>query len=238
MTQTIYPGAVKSWSERRDPDLARDKARSLDGVCGIVLHTTGYGEGVRAGDNKHKGDEAAIGVEYARRMDRNLKYKGHFLIARDGTVYQFAPLEFAAWHTGGGSRPHYKGSAWKRALAGRCKWWPGRMRSLGLSAASPADLPAWQPYRGRTSVNWRTVGIDFLAARPGQDYTQAQLDAGAALVSWLCDVIGIVRSRAHVTDHSEISPWDRSKKDGTPWDFDARFPWGRFWHAVKTRTCS
>jgi hypothetical protein len=57
---------------------ARGNKRSLEKINSIIIHTTGYGAGLKRLKEKHAGDLVAIGADYAKRMANILKYKGHF----------------------------------------------------------------------------------------------------------------------------------------------------------------
>ena len=54
--------------------------RSLSKINSIIIHTTGYGAGLKRIKEHNKNDLATLGSAYAKRMAGVLKYKGHFLI--------------------------------------------------------------------------------------------------------------------------------------------------------------
>jgi len=111
----------------------------------IVLHITA-GPTARSAINTFKASVAPHRVS------------AHFVIDRDGTVFQLLPVEDTAWHA--------------------------------------------------SAVNSRSVGIEH-AAQPGLlPCTEEQYKASAALVSWLCNLLGIPCDRLHVKGHSEASPQD------------------------------
>ena len=80
--------------------IAQGGNRNLAAVNSIIIHTTGYGAGLKRLKEKHKDSQGnvdeeslrKIGEGYAKRMANILKYKGHFLIDHLGVVYQFLPL--------------------------------------------------------------------------------------------------------------------------------------------------
>ena len=91
------------------------------------------------------------------------RVSAHFVIDRDGTVYQLVDINDTAWH------------------ASEC--------------------------------NSRSVGIEHVAmaatgAAPGLPATDAQYEASAALVKWLCDRMSVACDRLHVRTHNEASPQD------------------------------
>ena len=214
------------WDGPRDPDLYRRQRRTRETVTTIIQHTTGYGAHLAGLERLHPDQ---LDLAFARWQGKNLKYKPHLLIGRTGRVFQFAPLRIVAWHTG---HRDWEGLS----PIGQVRWgpwWAARYPAL----TSPLDLPAWAPVDGRRSPNTRSVGIDWLAPRPGEPYTTEQYEAGAALVDWLCTELAIPRDCRHVVTHSEVHPIDRTRA-GKPWDFDERWDAARFWAGVLTRVCS
>ncbi len=87
------------------------------------------------------------------------RVSAHFVIDRDGTVYQLLPLSDTAWHA--------------------------------------------------SQVNSVSVGIEHVAISGGKlPVTEAQYEASAALVGWLCGQLDIPCTRAFVKSHFEASPKD------------------------------
>jgi len=217
------PWVSKSWDDRGDPDLAPKRLRHYEQVICIVLHTTGYGTGLGALDDKYL-DQLRVDLEYARRLHRILKYKGSFLVGRTGAVFQMAPLCFTSWHSSSAQVSQLEVGA---QLMKNRQWWFDANPGLD----TPLDLPAWRPIKKAASINTRSVGIDFLAPKPGDVYFEEQIRSGARLVAELCTMLDIPNDTRHVTDHSTVHPGDlpagRGKPSG-PWDFDSRFPWTRF----------
>ena len=219
------------WNERLDPDLSPDRVRDAETIVGIINHTTGYGVGLRRLDQRHGEDARTIDGAYARRMASILTYKATFMIGRTGLLFQFAPLKYRTHHTGGGKQ--------KRLAAYRadvCDDIPEHEQWWHLRYPYPPgvlDLPVWAPLpNGKRSPNTRSVGIDWLAPRPGESYTVEQYATGARLIAFLCDGLNIPADPLHVNDHSAVHPIDRSR-NGKPWDFDSRFDWPGLWRRIR-----
>jgi hypothetical protein len=193
--------------------IAQGGNRNLAAVNSIIIHTTGYGAGLKRLKEKHKDPQGnldeeglgKIGKDYAKRMANILKYKGHFLIDHLGVVYQFLPLSEVAWHTGSSKR---------RSLnkAEPAQWWASRWEGL----KRPTDLPAWV----RNSPNKSSVGIDLLAHGNGaitMGYTEAQYQSLTKLISALCEDLNIPRERKHIVGHEDVDPISRGNKKAG-WD--------------------
>lgn len=87
------------------------------------------------------------------------RVSAHFIIDRDGTVYQLMSISETAWHA--------------------------------------------------SAVNAHSVGIEHVAVPGSLPATEAQYAASAALVKWLCGMMGIPIDRNHVRGHNEASPIDK-----------------------------
>jgi N-acetyl-anhydromuramyl-L-alanine amidase AmpD len=111
----------------------------------IVLHIT-------AGPTAHSA------IETFRTSKAPQRTSAHFVIDRDGTVYQLVDTVYAAWHA--------------------------------------------------SQVNACSVGIEHAAIPEALPATQAQYEASAKLVAWLCHSLEIPCDRAHVLGHNEASPKD------------------------------
>lgn len=221
----ILPPSNDVSGRLRPQDRGRDRLRDVRDIAGCILHTTGYGPGVEALDKRHGSDEATIGHAFAVRQASVLDYKPHFLIGRDGAVYQILPLGLVAFHTGSGHRAAYMRPGWAQAQATPARnlsWWHERFPSL----SSPLDLPFWRQHAH--GINGRSWGLDFLAPRPGETYTYAQVHSAAKLVAYVAHSLGHPVGNMHVLDHSSVNPIDRSNAHGA-WDLGESFPWDRFY---------
>lgn len=221
----IIPPSHDVSGRLRPQDRARDRLRDVADVVGCVMHTTGYGPGVEALDKRLGRDEAVTGHTFAVRQASVLDYKPHFLIGRDGAVYQIYYLAYAAPHTGSGHRASYMRSGWAQTMATPARnlaWWHERFPSL----SSPLDLPFWRQHQH--GINGRSWGLDLLAPRPGEAYTGAQVTAAAQLIAHVAHSLGHPVGNMHVLDHSSVNPIDRSNAHGA-WDLGGAFPWDCFY---------
>ena len=214
--------ATPIW-QHPDPDLSAKRRRPVGQVTCGILHTTGYGAGLKRLD---KSDLSPIGIDaaYAQRMANILEYKGHLLIGRTGGVWQMMPLAYIGYHTGSSKRGKYKTDAWKRSKSKPMQWWLDRFPDLD----TPLDLPAW----ARKSPNKVSWGIDFLAPKPGETYTEDQYRSGAKVVVLCARICGHDIDETHITTHSDVHPLDRTNKFG-PWDLGKRWDREKFWRLVR-----
>jgi len=191
----------------------RAQRRSLGKINSIIIHTTGYGVGLRRLKSKYNGDLAAIGEAYAKRMANVLKYKGHFLIDHTGVIYQFLPLKEVAWHTGSSKRS-------KLNREQPFAWWTTRWPNL----KKPTELPSWI----ENSPNKVSVGIDLLAHGNGSltnGYTPEQYESLIELINALCEDLDIERRRDLIVGHEDVDPISRGNKKAG-WD-PGHFDWDR-----------
>lgn len=205
----------RATDELKPSTTKRGKHRAMGQVNSIIVHTTGYGVGLKRLHKKFKTLEA-IDEAYANRMARILKYKGHFLIGYTGTIYQFLPLNEEAWHTGSGKR-----NALRKFSKRPAKWW--RERWAG-KVDGPMKHVCWQPdNNGRISVNARTIGIDLLAHGPVlPGYTDSQYKSLDKLTRALCVDLKLPFDRLRVLGHEDVHPIDRNG-----WDPGKKFVWER-----------
>jgi N-acetyl-anhydromuramyl-L-alanine amidase AmpD/V8-like Glu-specific endopeptidase len=72
-----------------------------------------------------------------------------------------------------------------------------------------------------SQANTRSIGIEHVANSKGLMPTEAEYQASACLVAWLCAQLGIPADREHIVGHHAISP--RDQHDDCPdavWDWD------------------
>tara|TARA_Y100000310_G_scaffold300835_1_gene336817 strand:+ start:1594 stop:2367 length:774 start_codon:yes stop_codon:yes gene_type:complete len=183
----------------------KGQKRSLSKINSIIVHTTGYGVGLKRIKERNEGDLVAIGSVYAKRMAGILKYKGHFLIDHVGVIYHLIPLGEVAWHTGSGIRKKLKTEKPRG-------WWARRWKNLD----NPTKLPSWK----ENSPNKVSVGIDLLAHGNGaivKGYTDAQYESLARLVKALCEDLDIPVEREYIVGHEDVDPISRGNKKAG-WD--------------------
>jgi len=179
---------------------SKGAGRSLSSINSVIIHTTGFGPGLKRINDLNKGDLAAIGNTYAHRMANILKYKGHFLIDHVGVIYQFIDLKEVAWHTGSGKRKALSKSS-------PPEWWSARWPKLKF----PTELPSWC----KKSPNKVSVGIDLLAHGNGSlvpEYTKAQYESLAKLIKALCTDLDIPIDRENIVGHEDVDPISRGNK--------------------------
>jgi N-acetyl-anhydromuramyl-L-alanine amidase AmpD len=183
----------------------KGSTRTLSKINSIIIHTTGYGVGLKRINERNTDELATIGSVYAKRMSSVLKYKGHFLIDHVGIVYHFIPLDEVAWHTGSSKRNKLKKEK-------PFDWWALRWKEMGY----PTELPSWEG----NSPNKVSVGIDLLAHGNGaivSGYTDKQYESLARLIKALCADLEIPVDRKYIVGHEDVDPISRgSKKAG--WD--------------------
>ena len=191
-----YHAADKLFASKTD----KGSQRSLSKINSIIIHTTGYGAGLKRLKEKYGDDLATIGDAYALRMANILKYKGHFLIDHVGVIYHLIPLVEVAWHTGSSKRKKLK-TEWRHS------WWTERWEGI----SNPTELPSWEG----GSPNKVSVGIDLLAHGGGaivKGYTDAQYESLAVLVRALCADLNIPIERKYIVGHEDVDPISRGNK--------------------------
>lgn len=105
----------------------------------------------------------------------------HFVIDRDGTVYQLLPISDTAWH------------------ASQCNAHSVGIEHVALSAVGATGLN--QAHAAAIANGTQRPFLEMLA-------TDSQYEASGKLVAWLCQQIDITCDRAHVRTHHEASPAD------------------------------
>jgi len=136
---TIYPKAI--WT----PLLGHSAPGTILQRYLIVLHIT-------------QGSTAIGAIETFQTSVAPHRVSAHFVIDRDGTVYQLLDLAETAWHA--------------------------------------------------SAVNGRSIGIEHVAIANKLLATDAQYQASAELVNWLCGILYVLCDRAHVVTHNEASVQD------------------------------
>jgi hypothetical protein len=219
---TIAPWATPLW-QVPDPDLSPKRARPVEQVTCGVLHTTGYGPGVERLDESDLSPEE-IDLAYAQRLANVLEYKGHLFIGRTGGVWTMMPLAFVGYHTGSGKKQQYKTGRWLKHKSKPMAWWRERFEDYD----TPLDFPAW----AKGSPNKVSWGVDFLAPKPNDTYTDAQYRSGAKVAVLCATICGHPIDDRHITTHSDVHPLDRTNKWG-PWDLGTRWDRDRFWREIR-----
>lgn len=168
----------------------------------IVVHIT---------DGQPRLDRA---VEHLCKPDG--KVSAHFLIVRSGEVLQLVRLQDTAWHASG-------------------------VNGMSVGIEHVARTPGELDRRGR----WLAMGVSKraellepgapqelaqLSSDPGLPLTQAQLDASAALVRWLCSHLGLPLTS--VMPHCQVEgsthrDCGRDVSDGGIW------PWAEYRRRVE-----
>ncbi|KRD31996.1 hypothetical protein ASE35_13650 [Lysobacter sp. Root916] len=71
-----------------------------------------------------------------------------------------------------------------------------------------------------SSANTHGIGIEHVANKRGLDPTEAQYQASAALVAWLCAQYNLPIDREHIVGHQEASPRDNHDCPSRLWNWD------------------
>ena len=131
----------------------------------------------------------------------------HFVVGRGGEVVQLVALDRAAWHASG----------WNR-------------ESVGIEhiARTPGELKGWAKLSRETRRKLVECDEDAdTEIDPGLMPTEAQIEASAALVRWLCQRLGLPCDREHVRGHYEC-PGTTHEDCGLDEAAGGIWPWARF----------
>ena len=159
-TSPEYPPAIPAWIEDHSlPGRLADKNL-------IVLHET-------------EGSTAAGAISTFRQSKAPNRVSCHFVIDRDGTVYQCIGIADIAWHAS-----------------------QVNAHSVGIEHAGISPTGAKAISHTHALLN---PPLPPVAAMP---CTEAQYAASAKLVAWLCTQLQIPCDRSHVREHCEASPAD------------------------------
>ena len=134
------------------------------------------------------------------------KASPHFVIGRGGEVVQLVALDRAAWHASG----------WNR-------------ESVGIEhiARTPGELKGWAKLSRETRRKLVECDEDAdTEIDPGLMLTEAQIEASAALIKWLCERLGLPCDREHVRGHYEC-PGTTHEDCGLDRAAGGIWPWAR-----------
>jgi N-acetyl-anhydromuramyl-L-alanine amidase AmpD len=140
MSEEFYPAAVQR------PLMGHSAPGTIAQRNLVVLHIT-------SGPTASSAINTFIASVHPNRVS------AHFVIDRDGTVFQLLPLSDTAWHA--------------------------------------------------TEVNGHSVGIEHAAIPGTLMATEAQYQASAKLVAWLCLQLNVPCTQQHIQEHNQASPADR-----------------------------
>lgn len=181
----------------------KDLAPRPGPVKAIVYHTTGRGLAKVAAQAAAPGtaeyDQAALA--WYRRSGH--AYYGAILVGPSGLAYRLAPDGVKAWHSASLTAEQAAGKATAP------KWWRERW----------APLPGPHALIGR-SINALALGVDALPL-PDGTFSEAQLDALAAVGRQLAKAHVLTLERIHHLGHEDVDPWRRGVTAGgveRPWD--------------------
>ena len=159
----------------------------------IVLHATAGREN----------PDSSIGNAEATLRERGLSY--HYLIAKDGTVYEAVAPEFQASHAGSSYGPQEAAAGLSRAQFGNTR--------------ENRRLDRVYKFRTGCSVNPTSIGISFVNLNDGIDpYPAVQIAAGIDLVRELRQRFTQLK---WVTTHYAVSPKRKSDPRGPGFDLAA-----------------
>ena len=155
-----YPAAVAAWIE------GHSQPANLSDKNMIVLHET-------------EGSTAEGAISTFRQSVAPHRVSCHFVIDRDGTVYQCISIADIAWHAS-----------------------QVNAHSVGIEHAGISPTGAKAISHAHALM---TPPRPPISAMP---CTEAQYVASAKLVAWLCGRLQIPCDRVHVREHCEASPAD------------------------------
>ena len=189
--------------------LGKYKKRDLQDLCGLVVHTTGYGPIRRW---KEKPDRWASPYEAAVWLYTSaMSASPHFVADQEGRVTMLNDLDVSAWHVGSNRRKLYK-NKWQWGPNGKYKDtynWFNRQYEVH----SPLELEPWRT----GSPNSLTVGIEIVP--PREDHTGPWYQGAWDAINAAQGVIEAYVGRKLPTyTHYQLDPIGRGKKDGAPWD--------------------
>lgn len=192
--------------------------RPMADVRCAVLHTTGYGPGLERLDKQAlAGKIEDVGEAFAVRQVKILKYRPHYLVGRDGKIFQLMPHNTRAPHTGSGNLGAMR--QWPIVNAKGVKVnkaaWEGLFTTHHREYGCPADLPVWP------SPNAASIGVDLLES-PSHTYPDAQLDGLVELLVLLHAAFPKIVPSTTFT-HSMIDPIDRTNTAGRAYDLSSAF---------------
>lgn len=127
------------------------------------------------------------------------KASAHLLIARDGTITQFAPFNIVAWHAG---KSQWKGlNGLNQHAVGIEMTNGGRLMKAGNSWICPVDQKRVPANEVVMAVHKNETG-----EAPWQKYAQAQLDVAVEVAALLVSAYGL----KDVIGHDDIAPIRKS----------------------------
>lgn len=191
-TEVVTPADPSSFNDRikdgfKHGDLPKDKVKY------IMMHDTESGTD----------DAEAIINAWG-----NGPVASHFVVARDGTIYQTTPINKIAHHAG---------------------WGPsGSNSAFGISQERD-DMVGADTNGQDYAMNAWSIGIEIVHDHDGSEYPEEQLKALDSLVAYLDDELD---HEAEITDHKEWtgnSEQTRVKKQGqVKQDVDSSFPLSQY----------
>ena len=195
--------------------------RTLD-VVAVVVHTTGSGIVAKALKKSLDPQEYAAKYYAGKRS-----FSSHYLVghdfSRDDAIIGTVPENLVSYHSG--MNKH------RRAIYKKGKSvWPRYKKVDGAFVDGGKHLPHYEDWLDRwpnldspndlipgTSINYRTIGVDFLAPEPGEKHSELQTRWVASLISDILERTGLKIERKTVLRHSDVDPLTRSTRRGG-WD--------------------
>lgn len=178
----------------------RYKAPDVNTISALLLHyTAGY-----------SGASSAAWL-----CNPDAKASAHFVVDRDGVIFQLAPLEDRTWHAGGAS------SRWRGM--------PVNSRSIGIEIANlgplyPDGKGGWVDAYKKT---WKGTPFFDAKDKAWEPYPEAQVAAVLGLVTELrrrCPILDLkdaaVGQQSRICGHQDVDP-TRKIDPGPAW------PWER-----------
>lgn len=146
----------------------------------------------------------------ARFCKPETKASPHFVIGRSGEVVQLVALDRAAWHARG---------------------WNSESVGIEHIARTPGELKGWAKLSRETRRKLVECDEDAdTETDPGLMPTEAQIEASAALIKWLCERLGLPMDREHIKGHYQC-PGTSHSDCGLGIEAGGIWPWARFFPA-------
>lgn len=205
-------------AESGDPEVVRKTAPTDYGAIKtdsgwpdlIATHRTanyiGYGVSDHVGDGSQgMADRIELGSK---------RYFAHFIVSRDGTIFQSTPVKRATMHTEGS----YQGRETNK-------------RSLGIEFTSTAAIRKDGSIVGENKPGRVDMTRDDIVKRDGnplydQSLTTAQLQSGAGIIRALTEKTGFEPDDTNVRSHKQLGSGGHDDP-GVPWSDLYPFVYGR-----------
>lgn len=197
------------YDDMADEECPNSSERSGDDIDAIVLHYTAGGDYLKS--------------SVAWFMDPEAKASAHYVVGREGQIYQLIPLTKKAWHAGGCELEGRRGVNDYSVGIEMANW--GRIHDKN-GKPYVQEGQTWKEYDldvypAPVDAKYRLKGADGHLSVGGwwEPYPEAQVEAVAKLCWMLMDALSIDSER--IVGHEDIcSPVGRKTDPGPLWDWE------------------